>query len=522
MDSVACSSSQPRPLPLPLRPPPAFRPTSSYSKRNSGHSSVFLSRLPADPFSSSAFLQRDPIVVNSEHLFHASVNSQPARDVVLVLGDPSTEDVAPLFNSERLAFSLLIFVSHRPPPIPSKVQPTVRVLRLAEPLALERAGAVRFVNVLEWAERVARTWRKVGGMGVRHVAEYDQDDFGTVTLPQNFTQQCSKSDRPPAITSIPHVYSSASSARTIFSLDRLRLPGRRGRRTEEFLPPPDPSQRPFDGLVNYLPSGISDKSLLKHVILVTTITRPFLAAAAPPSPFIVRPTYSGRYSGRNSTFTLKPLYLMSTPPGSTESLNTVLTDSPASQGSPTKAHLVHVLPARPRNFVANRLVDSIETFLLSFSLSPTLGVRNAGIIEPVHTCLVEAPTFAEPVGTPPSLNINWTMADILLSNCLDDQPTPRVWFSGASDIVVAALPKPKSKSSLAKRPIRRAAPSTASSSRTPSPTTVTSINTPRTPPDSEEEEAWYRRRVKESWNRTTWRFTGKFWKRSTVTTTITR
>jgi hypothetical protein len=436
--------------------------------------------------------------------------------------DPSPEDVAPLLNSERLAFSLLIFVSHRPPPIPSKVQPTIRVLRLGEPLALERAGAVRFVNVLEWAERVARTWRKVGGIGVRQVAEYDQDEFGAISLPKNSTQQCSKSETPPsAVTSFSHLYSSASSARTIFSLDRLRLPGRRSRRTEELLPPPDPSQRPFDGLVNYLPSGISDKALLKHVILVTTITRPFLVAAAPPSPSIVRSTYSGR----NSTFTLRPLYLMSTPPGSTESINTVLTDSPAFQGSPTKAHLVHVLPTRPRNFVANRLIDSIETFLLSFSLSPTLGIRNAGRIEPVHTYLVESPTFAEPIGTPPSLNINWTLADILLSNCLDDQPTPRVWFSGASDIVVAALPKSKSKSTLAKRPIRRAPPSIASSSRTPSPTTATTINTPRTPPDSEEEEAWYHRRVhlvKEAWNQTPWRFTGKFRKQPPVTTRITR
>ena len=458
----------------------------------------------------SSFVLLSPSLIPSQFL-----NQSP---------DPSPEDVAPLLNSERLAFSLLVLVSHRPPPIPSKVQPTVRVLRLAEPLALERAGAVRFVTVLEWAERVARTWRKVGGIGVREVAEYDQDEFGSFTLPQNFTHKCSKSGAQPAtVTSISNVYS-ASSARTIFSLDRLRLPGRRGRRAEELLPPPDPSQRPFDGLVNYLPSGISDKSLLKHVILVTTITRPFLVPAAPPSPYIVRPTYSRR----NSTFTLKPLYLLSTPPGSTESFNTALTQSPASQGSPAKAHLVHVLPARPRDSVANRLIDSIETFLLSFSLSPTLGIRSTGKIEPAHTCLVESHTFAEPVGTPPSLNINWSMADILLSNCLDDQPTPRVWFSGASDIVVAALPKSKSRSSLAKRPRRLAEPSTASSSRTPSPTTATdsSINTPRTPPDSEEEEeAWYRRRVllvKEAWHQTPWRWSGKFWKRPMVTTTIAR
>jgi len=387
---------------------------------------------------------------------------------------------------------------------------------------LERAGAVRLVNVLEWAERVARTWRKVGGIGVREVAEYDQEEFGTLsTLPQNFTTH----GAPPAATSISHVYSPASPARAIFSLDRLPLPGRRGRRVEVVLPPPDPSQRPFDGLVNYLPSGISDKSLLKHVILVTTITRPFLVPVASPS--IVRSTSSRR----DSTLMLRPLYLLSTPPGSTESLNTVLSDSPASQGSPiTKAHLVHVLPARPRNFVANRLVDSIETFLLSFSSPPTLGIKNGGGIEPANTCLVESSTFSEPIGTPPSLKINWTMADLLLSNCLDDQPTPRVWFSGASDIVVAALPQSKSKPSLVKRPIVRSQPpSTASSSRTPSPTTATSpscINTPpTTPSDSGEEEAWYRRRVvlvKEAWNQTPWRWSRNLWKRPPTVTTIAR
>ncbi|KAF8483276.1 hypothetical protein DFH94DRAFT_626104 [Russula ochroleuca] len=496
MDSSAGTSSQPQRRPRPT----AFRPISTHSRRNSRQSSLFRSRLPADPFSSGAFVQRNPIVLNSERLYHSAFNSHPTRDVILVLGDPSPEDLSPLLNSERLAFSLLILASHQPPPIPSKVQPTIRILRLAEPLALEQAGAVRFVNVLEWAERVARTWRKVGGIGVREMTESDQEDFGTLTLPQNFNHQCSKSPAPSAV-----LY---SSARTIFSLDRLRLQGRRGRRVEEVLPPSDPSQRPFDALVNYLPSGISDKSLLKHVILVTTITRPFLVAAAPPS--IARPTLSRS----NSTLTPKPMHL-STPSGSVESLNTLHTDSRFLQGSPIKAHLVHVLPARPRHSVANRLVDSIETFLLSFSFPPTLGIRNAEVIEHAHQCLLESATFAEPVGTPPSLSINWTMADILLSNCLDDQPTPRAWFSGASDIVVAALPQ--SKQSQLKRPKGRVEPSTVSSSRAPYPAlNHRGINTLPTPPDSEEG-AWYRRAlpIKEAWNQQPWRL--KFWKRPTET-----
>lgn len=420
--------------------------------------------------------------------------------------DPSPEEIFPLFNSERLAFSLLIIASHRPPPIVSKVQPTIRILRLAEPLALEQAGAVRFVNVLEWAERVARTWRKVGGIGVRELAECDQEDFGALTLRQNFNQQCSKSGAPSAVSSTLNATSITSSARTIFSIDKLRLRGRRGRRAEDDLPSPDPSQRPFDALVNYLPSGISDKSLLKHVILVTTITRPFLVAAAAP-PSMARPACSNR----DSSLTLKPVYMISTPPGSVESLST---DTPHLQGLPLKAHLVHVLPARPRNLVPNRLVDSIETFLLSFSFPPRLGTGDGGAIEPAHQCLLESAAFAEPVGTPPSLSIDWTMADILLSNCLDDQPTPRVWFSGASDIVVAALPQPKP--SRVKRP-KGVAPSPMSSTRTPSPVpNHLNTNTLPTPPDSEEG-TWYRivLPVKETWNRRPWRL--KFWTRPMVT-----
>ena len=371
---------------------------------------------------------------------------------------------------------------------------------------MEQAGAVRFVNVLEWAERVARTWRKVGGIGVRELAERDQEDFGALTLRQNFNHQCSKSGAPSAVSSTLNAASMASSARTMFSIDKLRMRAKRGRRDEDELPSVDPSQRPFDALVNYLPSGISDKSLLKHVILVTTITRPFLVAAAPPS---MAPRTCSR---KKSSLTLKPVYMISTPPGSVESLST---DTPFLQGSPLKAHLVHVLPPRPRNLVANRLVDSIETFLLSFSFPPTLGTtKDAEALEAAHQCLLESTAFAEPVATPPSLSINWTMADILLSNCLDDQPTPRVWFSGASDIVVAALPQPKP--SRVKRP--KVEPSSMSLSRTPSPP---GINTLPTPPDSEEG-AWYRLvlPVKETWNQRSWRM--KFWKQPATTPIVTR
>lgn len=48
-----------------------------------------------------------------------------------------------------------------------------------------------------------------------------------------------------------------------------------------FLPPPDPTQRAFDVLINFLPAtGIPDGYLLKNAILVTTISRPFVIATS--------------------------------------------------------------------------------------------------------------------------------------------------------------------------------------------------------------------------------------------------
>ena len=84
--------------------------------------------------------------------------------------------------SKHLANSLLIIASHEPPEIPHTTLPAVRILYLTEELGIEDAGAVRFVNVLEWAERVGRIWRKHGGVGAVTLAGNDDgQDF--VPLP---------------------------------------------------------------------------------------------------------------------------------------------------------------------------------------------------------------------------------------------------------------------------------------------------------------------------------------------------
>ncbi|KAI9441274.1 hypothetical protein H4582DRAFT_1810489 [Lactarius indigo] len=471
----------------PRRPPPptSYKPSTSTLPQSKRNHDFIRPRLPTDPFSNNAFRQRDPIVLNAERLFHTASTSHPRRDVILVLGVPSTKDLAPLFNSERLAFSLLIIASHQPPLVPPKVQPAVRVLRLTEPLGLEQAGAIRFVNTLEWAERVARVWRKEGGIGVRELAESDQDGFGALTPPPKFLGlgQHSKSNPPSPVSSTSHLDSAASSAPTGSSLGKRSFFKKLSLRSERALPSPDSSQRPFDALINFLPHNISDKSLLKQAILVTTISRPFLVAATPPSH---SPPTRPSASKRGSMFSRISIYSMPpTPPlGSRDSLNSLVTGTPFSQSPQIKPRLVHLLPPRPRNSVANRVLHSIESFLLSFSFPPALEIKSTDGLEPARACLLESAAFAEPIGTPPSLNINWTVADILLSGCLDDEPAPRAWLSGAADIIVAS--PPPTQHSPPTSPIARLDPHTSPSLDVNIRSNL-GISALPTPPDSEED-----------------------------------
>ena len=358
------------------------------------------------------------------------------------------------------------------------MQPAVRILHLTDPLGLEEAGAIRFVNILEWAERVARVWRKDGGIGVRELAESDQDRFGALTPPPRFLSlgKFTKSNPPSLVSTTSQPDSAASSS----SLGKRSFFKKRSHRSERVLPSPDSSQRPFDALVNFLPSDISDKSLLKQAILVTTISRPFLVAAAftslaPPT----RPPAPKRASlfNRISLYSMPP-----TPPlGSGDSLNSLATGPPFSQSLQIKPRLVHLLPPRPRNSVANRVLHSLESFLLSFSFPPTLEIKSTDGPEPARACLLESAAFAEPIGTPPSLDINWTVADILLSGCLDEEITPRAWLSGAADIVVAAPPSTQYSPPTA--PIARLD----SQTLPPTPSSNLGINAPPTPPESDED-----------------------------------
>jgi hypothetical protein len=357
----------------------------------------------------------------------------------------------------------------------------IRILRLTEPLGVEQTGAVRLVNVLEWAERVARIWRNLGGIGVREFAECDQDGFGTVTPPPNLLREISESNPPCSVSSKGD--STVSSITSIFSSGKYHLLKKSGHRhTERALPTPDPSQRPFDAIINYLPSCISDKALLKQSILVTTISRPFLVAANPSS--YPRP----RDIRRNFLSMRKPIYTMPpTPPlGSADSLNILVTGSPFSHGPPIKPHLVHLLPYRSPSSATICVLQSIEAFLLSFSFPPLLEAKMEARLEPARTYLLDSAAFAENVNVPPNFGagVTWTVADVLLSGCLDDEPTPRVWLSGAADIVVSTLP-PLQPSLTTSTVARLESHPSSSSPHISTPLSYLDVNTPPTPPDSE-------------------------------------
>ncbi|PPQ79722.1 hypothetical protein CVT26_016027, partial [Gymnopilus dilepis] len=127
-------------------------------------------RLPLDPFTADAGetqwnLKR---MVWEVDLERSGVHrSRVLQRVILVLGEPQPSDILPLITSPHLTHSLVLIATHSPrslaipAPAPATLPPgpAVRVLRLPAPLNVHDAGALRLVNFLERAQRVARLWR---------------------------------------------------------------------------------------------------------------------------------------------------------------------------------------------------------------------------------------------------------------------------------------------------------------------------------------------------------------------------
>ncbi|KAI0327550.1 hypothetical protein GY45DRAFT_1347687 [Cubamyces sp. BRFM 1775] len=452
---------------------------------------VFKPRFPLDPFTGApAAALGEPWFLKVDALLAAT--SYQRRNVIFVLGAPTLKELAPLLQSRHLAKSLVILATHKPPDIPHIVLPTVRILHLSAPLALEDAGAVRFVNVLEWAERIARAWRKHGGTGVLELSEELDIDAelappsvlrfnGSQSTPaspgSSSTQLSSESlapSRPPSLFR-PH----SSSSGTFLS--------RSTRQASQSLPKPDPSQRPFDALINFLPDHVSDKALLKNSILVTTISRPFLVSNGPAPPASRSRTASSsssRFQRPQSIFNAfsrssASVYLPPTPPYQSGESLTLLTPPP-----PAKALLLHLLPPPHSNApvgARRKLVESIEAFLLSFAFQAiSMGMPGDEALERARPYVMQTTTFCDSVGCEPGVADwgDWTVADVVLSGALDAEPSTgpasgmnaavgmsssasagagskstmplRAWIAAAADLVI--MPSPEDGSSATASP----------------------------------------------------------------------
>lgn len=394
---------------------------------------------------------------------HLTFNFSPPDSSSPIIQAPSERSVAALLASQSLVHSLVIFASHDPPTIPSSPTPTVRVLHLASPLAVEDTGAIRLVSTLEWAERVARIWR-ASGSGGADVICYDEA-----------TKDVPMSPSPPVSPSRNNVNAPSGSVESFGGKSfgsRRRLPNFVKRRASTSssksgflsggsLPPVDPSQRPFDAILNYIPHDVAEKHVLKQAILVTSITRPFLAPTLSPYHKLSEAKKIGRRNSttrRGSIRSLPPTppYQSGDLPTPASSSMTALSVLSTSAMPPLPSHMVHVIPPTPRI----GLVRSLDSFLTSFAK------QGGGNEEVDHAkqYILNSSTVQETVAHPDLDQDECTVLDLILLGGLDSI-SGKSWIGSGQDI--------------------RFLPTSTRSEPSPPPVPHKSVQSPpRTPPDS--------------------------------------
>jgi len=351
---------------------------------------------------------------------------------------PSEKCVAALLASHYLVRSLVIFASHCPPTLPSNFIPAVRVLHLTSPLAVEDTGAVRLVSTLEWAERVARVWRASGSYGA-DVVYYDE---------------ASKDIPSPAPSSLEREFVSTPSD-SAESLDKKSWGSIKGfsiftrrRRSSSSttpgslssgaLPPIDPSQRPFDAILNFISHDVAEKHVLKQTILVTSITRPFLAPTLSPYHKLSGAKKSGKRNStrRNSVYSLPP-----TPPHQPGDISTPASSSLTAisllSTPPPPSHMVHMVPPTARA----GLVRNLDLFLSSFS-QQTVGTEE---VDHAKQYILKSSTMRDVV-VHPHFDQECTVFDLILFGCLDSV-SGKAWVGSGKDILFLPTSGPSSPSS---------------------------------------------------------------------------
>ncbi|KIM46693.1 hypothetical protein M413DRAFT_23062 [Hebeloma cylindrosporum] len=389
-------------------------------------SDAFRPRLPIDPFATVDSLAPWHVPQDLPH-------SPP--QVILILGEPPKNDLLSLLTSTHLAQSLLLIATHAPPTIPAHQKstpgPNVCILRLSSPLAVHDNGALRLVRLFERAHRVAARWRESTQNPPLSASEYrfiqlaecrDSGEF-TVSEPFLFVDRNGKTVQslsspllvqprkfrlsshsllPPngstfssnSTTSLPTSPSSSG------KIQRKKL-----RRISVTQPSPyslsPPRQenglRAFDALLNFLPSGVPDKDLLKHAILVTTLSAQYLALPDKVRDESVFPTskstarfsspgpssYSFSSSVPSSTSSsMTHSMSMATTPATSPSPSPPLTPSPFSQESGESTNYLNRGAPKGKGTIkpsfAKRLSSLLRPSSSSASTAPTLTAIDGG------------------------------------------------------------------------------------------------------------------------------------------------
>ncbi|KAJ6514553.1 hypothetical protein DFH09DRAFT_1374027 [Mycena vulgaris] len=380
-------------------------------------SDVFRPRLPLDPFSPApahghghapALPPVDPDAPWPARDLPALTHAfSQGPHVLLVLGAPSPHALAPLLSSPTFAQSLLLFVTHAPPPFPPPSStppgPAIRILRLRAALAPSApAFALTLVAVLDAAAAVARAWRAAPGPP-GEILQLAQDPHGAFAVAEPLAPAAplpaSEHVHPAgSYTSAPprrsHL-SPASSAAALPGASPYRLQAPKIKTHVD-------GTRAFDALLSFLPPAQPERAVLKHVVLVSTLAGAFLAGPATRAhvhAHSATSSPSGSLRGFDwSSAPTTPSYAhgpdgADSRPGSTISLSRPPSPAPSflarafgsktslhsqsvpvsrrasgvyAPAPPTRAHIVHVLPAAYR---AGKLTAALSAFLASYSPS---------------------------------------------------------------------------------------------------------------------------------------------------------
>lgn len=326
--------------------------------------------------------------------------------------------------------------------------PEIRLLRL-EPESSQE-GAARLADIMKWAEKTARQWRK----------ENCDAEQAPMFPPMRPTTARSR------LSFIPSNNSQLLTPPTTPRMRPLsRLPKPRERQSYHN------AQRALDMVINFLPNA-NAKTIIKEAILVTTIAKPSLFPLTP------------RQMGSHSSGVTEPS--MSTAPstadlrlssrfsrifgGSRTSL--VLSNSQMRPQSPSSfvppispypARIIHILPFAylppPQGpFAHAHLIRKLEAFLLDFSYSPNAMRLNSQPNMPVSSERLR-PFLLDRSGLTETMRIRrqeYTLGDLVIGGLLDgrdgdsrpstgdgtsehsdlDWSSGRAWLGGVSDIML--------------------------------------------------------------------------------------